>query len=425
MFTRREFLQASLKTSTLVALAPTVPVFLAQTARAASSACDSRILVVIQLDGGNDGINTVVPFADPGYAKHRKALRLPVNRLHKITSEMGLHPQMTAIAKLMEDGRFAIVQGVGYPNPSRSHAKSMAIWHTGNVLLPRTDDYDPESKAAFGWIGQTLDQSTQPNSPDAVFVGAGPLPSALRGRRSVASAISCPEDSVLALQGATHLAQSPQPRPLSRRERGECADLKPPSADDLAAFVEHSTLDAYAASDRMVAVLRAEDKGAVYPATALAGRLRVIARLIKGGGGTRVYYTDHGSYDTHATQLDHHADLLAEFSGAMKAFLDDLAEAKLAERVLILCFSEFGRRVDENASLGTDHGTAGPVFIAGPSVRAGLIGEAPKLLDLEAGDLKTTTDFRQVYATVVEEWLGLAFPATLNGTLAKLALLRT
>jgi len=221
-----------------------------------------------------------------------------------------------------------------------------------------------------------------------------------------------------------HLAQPPHHRPLSRRERGEFADVKSTSGEDLAAFVQQSTLDAYAASDRMMAVLRAGDKGAVYPQTGLAGQLRVIARLIKGGGGTRVYYTTHNGYDTHATQLDHHADLLAEFSRALKAFLDDLAAAKLAERVLILCFSEFGRRVDENASQGTDHGTAGPVFVAGPSVRAGLIGETPKLLDLEAGDLKISTDFRQIYATVVEDWLGLAAPATLNGSFAKLGLLR-
>jgi uncharacterized protein (DUF1501 family) len=415
MFSRREFLKASLKTSTLVALAPTVPVFLARTARAASSARDSRILVVIQLDGGNDGINTVVPFGDEGYAKHRKVLRLRTGRLHKITHEVGLHQAMTASAKLLEDGRLGIVQGVGYPNPSRSHAKSMAIWHSGNALLPRTDDYDPETKAALGWIGQTLDQRPESNPPDAVFVGTGPLPGALRGRRSVASAISRPEDSVFAMKEATHLAQPPHPLPLSRGERGE----------DLAAFVQHSTLDAYAASDRMAAVLSADDKGAVYPATSLAGQLHVIARLIKGGGGTRVYYTAHYGYDTHATQLDHHANLLGEFSRALKAFLDDMAAAKLAERVLVLCFSEFGRRVEENASQGTDHGTAGPVFIAGPSVRAGLLGDAPKLLDLDGGDLKRTADFRQVYATVVEDWLGLAAPATLNGNFGKLALLRT
>jgi uncharacterized protein (DUF1501 family) len=387
MFSRRDFL----RTSTLVALAPTVPCFLARTARATEPKRDARILVVLQLDGGNDGINTVVPFADEGYAKHRTALRLPTDRLHKVTKEVGLHPAMAGAAKLLEDGRLAVVQGVGYPNPSRSHDKSMAIWHSADAKLPRGEGYDPEVKAALGWIGRALDEDRKPadGSAGAMFVGTGAMPGALRGRRYAASAITRPEDSVLALKGVTETSTQPG--------RG----------DELAAFVRRSTLDAYATSDRMAAVLRTEDKGASYPATGLAGRLRVVARLIKGGGGTRVYYTSQGGYDTHATQLVQHANLLSELSGALKAFLDDLAAAKLADRVLVLCFSEFGRRARENGSAGTDHGTAEPLLLAGPGVKSGLIGEAPKLLDLEDGDLKTTVDFRRVYAGVLEDWLGL------------------
>src|SRR5262249_21191172 len=160
--------------------------FLAQTARAAESARDSRILVVIQLDGGNDGVNTVVPFADEGYAKHRTALRLPTDRLHKITKEVGRRPAIGDVANLLESGRLAVVQGVGYPNPSRSHSKSMAVWHTADVKLPRGDGYDTQTKAAFGWIGRALDDDRKPadGSAGAVFVGPGALPAALRGRRS-------------------------------------------------------------------------------------------------------------------------------------------------------------------------------------------------------------------------------------------------
>jgi uncharacterized protein (DUF1501 family) len=194
--------------------------------------------------------------------------------------------------------------------------------------------------------------------------------------------------------------------------------------DDLAAFVRRSTLDAYATSERMKEVLRADDKGASYPATALAGRLRIIARLIKAGGGTRVYYTTQGGYDTHYVQLQLHTTLLSEFAGALKAFLDDLAAAKLAERVLVLCFSEFGRRVAENGSQGTDHGTAGPVFLAGPGVRAGLVGDAPKLLDLQDDDLKMGVDFRRVYASVLDDWLGLPSKPALGADFAKLTLFR-
>jgi uncharacterized protein (DUF1501 family) len=398
MFSRRDFL----RTSTLVALAPTVPGFLARTARAAEPARDGRILVVLQLDGGNDGINMVVPFADEGYIKHRTALRLPVDRLHKITKEVGLHPAMADAAKLLESGRLAVVQGVGYPNPSRSHDRSMAIWHSADVKLPRDGGY-AEGKAALGWIGGALDEDRKPadGSAGAVFVGAGALPPALRGRRSAASAITRPEDSVLTLKGVN-------------QEAGP--------ADDLAAFVRRTTLDAYATSDRMSAVLRAEDKGASYPATSLAGRMRIIARLIKGGCGTRIYYTSQGGYDTHSIQLEQHANLLGELSGGLKALLDDLAAAKLSDRVLVLCFSEFGRRVKENGSAGTDHGTSEPVLLAGPSVKAGLVGEAPRLLDLEDGDLKTIVDFRQIYASVLEDWLGIPSKPALGGEYNKPAL---
>jgi uncharacterized protein (DUF1501 family) len=411
MFSRREFLRTTLRTSTLVALAPTIPGFLAQTARAAEPVRDGRVLVVVQLDGGNDGINTVVPFADEGYAKSRTVLRLPPDRLLKIDKEVGLSPAMGDAARLLESGRLAIVQGVGYPNPSRSHFRSMTIWQSAKVDLPRfkEDIVVDEDKAVFGWIGQGLDEGPRPadGSPGALFVGGGSLPVALRSRRSVASAITRLEDSVLTLKAGTMSAvENPERR------------------GDLAAFVRRSTLDAYATSERMAQVLHAEDKGASYPATALAGRLRVIAQLLKVGGGTRVYYTSQGGYDTHSAQMAVHPDLLGELSGALRAFLDDLAAARLAERVAVLCFSEFGRRVQENGSQGTDHGTAGPVLLAGPGVRPGLIGEAPKLLDLQDGDLKMTTDFRRVYASVLEDWLALPSKPALGADFDKLPLFR-
>jgi uncharacterized protein (DUF1501 family) len=419
---RRDFL----RTSTLIALAPTIPGFLEQTARAAAPQRDGRILVVIQLDGGNDGINTVVPFADEGYAKYRKVLRLPASSLFKINKEVGLHPAMRAAVGLLQSGRLAIVQGVGYPNPSRSHFKSMAIWHSANVNLPKDDVVDAESKAVYGWIGQALDGGPRPadGSPGATFIGTGNMPAALRSRRSVASAVTRLEDSLL----APSLARG------SMRGHGQETTPQPPSAarmdnpsHDLAAFVRRNTLDAYASSERMAAVLRAKDSGAGYPATGLADRLRMISRLIKGGAGTRVFYTSQptNGYDTHSVQLPFHADLLSELAGALKAFLDDLTAAGLAERVAVLCFSEFGRRVQENASQGTDHGTAGPVFLAGPGVEAGLIGAAPRLLDLQDGDLKMTVDFRRVYAAVLDAWLGLATRTALGGPFEPLPLFRS
>src|SRR5262249_28879965 len=251
MYSRREFLRTGLQTSSLVALAPTVPGFLARTARAASSTSlalgrDGRILVVIQLDGGNDGINTVVPFKDEGYAKHRQALRLPADRLHKITPEVGLHPAMGDAAKLLEDGRLAIVQGVGYPNPNRSHFKSMAIWQTANINLPKEDTLDVETNASLGWIGAALDGGDKPadGSPGAQFVGSGSMPLALRSKRSVALSIKRPEDAVLTLKGGGNGGNA-------------MAADRPASGEDLAGFVRRSTLDAYGTSARMAEVLRA------------------------------------------------------------------------------------------------------------------------------------------------------------------------
>jgi uncharacterized protein (DUF1501 family) len=400
---RRDFLHRA----SLLALAPTVPGFLAQTARAAKPTRDDRVLVVIQLDGGNDGINTVVPYADEGYAKYRKALRLPKDRLLKIDDHVGLHPAMGEAAKLLESGRLAIVQGVGYPNPSRSHFKSMAIWHSADVNLSRGEIPDAESKAAYGWLGRAFDGAPRRGAggPTSLFIGLQPPPAALRGRRSVASALAGLEDFTVDLGG----------RPMQT-----VADPGP--GDDLAAFVRRSTLDAYAAADRLREVLRAESGGATYPSTGLASRLRLIARLLKTDYRARVFYTLHGGYDTHNAQLGTHFRLLAEFAGALRAFLDDLAAARLADRVLVLCFSEFGRRVQENGSQGTDHGTAGPVFLAASKVKARLVGEAPKLLDLEDGDLKMGVDFRRVYASVLEDWLGLSSSAVLGGDFAKLSL---
>jgi uncharacterized protein (DUF1501 family) len=411
MFSRREFLRAGLHSSTLVALAPTIPGFLAKTARAAENRRDGRVLVVLQLDGGNDGINTVVPYADEGYAKYRQELRLPTNRLHKINKELGFHPAMADAAALLESGRLAIVQGVSYPNPSRSHFRSMTIWHSAKVDLPRfkEDVIVEQDKAVLGWIGKALDEDRKPvdGSPGAVFVGTGAMPVALRSRRSTASAMTRPEDSVLTLEGDA-----------------KSAVASFDSGSDLSAFVRRSTLDAYATSERMAEVVRARDAGARYPATALAQRLRIIARLLKGGVGTRVFYTSQKTYDTHYAQLPTHAELLGELSGALRAFLDDLAEARLAERVSVLCFSEFGRRVRENGSAGTDHGTAGPVFLAGPCVKAGLVGETPRLLDLQDGDLKRTVDFRRVYTSVLEDWLGLPAKPALGAEFGKLSLFR-
>jgi uncharacterized protein (DUF1501 family) len=392
MLSRRDFLGRS----ALVALAPTVPAFLARSLRAAAPERDGRVLVVVQLSGGNDGINTVVPFKDEGYLKNRKALRLPEKQVLKINDQTALHPALGDAMKLLESKRLTIVQGVGYPNPNRSHDRSMAIWQTAR--------FDPEEHNGNGWLGRALDRDASPS----LFVGTSALPVALRGRRSAASVLSRLEEF--------HLM-------------GEAAAVRsmasaPPESAGLSDFVNRSFLDAYTTSDRLAEVARVQDAGVSYPSSGLANHLQLIARLLKTGFAARVFYTSQGGYDTHAAQLFTHANLLRELGSAVRAFLDDLAAARLADRVAVLVFSEFGRQVRENGSAGTDHGTAAPVLLAGAGVKSGLVGTAPNLLDLVGNAPKMTMDFRRVYASILEDWLGVPSKDALGGTFERLPLFR-
>jgi uncharacterized protein (DUF1501 family) len=400
MLSRRAFLQSS----GLLALAPTVPGFLAQGARAAPPQRDGRVLVVVELNGGNDGINTVVPFKDEGYARHRKTLRLPADKLVKVDGKVGLHPALRDAGKLLESGRLTILQGVGYPNPSRSHFESMAVWHSARR--------NGKKRAGTGWLGRALDSGRQPadGGPASVLVGLGGIPLALRGTKAVSSSLAHLDDLVLAGGGDPKRALP---------EAGPGGDLQ--------AFVRRSLLDAYTTAERLKEAARVKDSGVRYPGSGLADRLRLVARLLKAGFGTRVYYTVQGGYDTHFAQLTAHDLLLGELAGALRAFLDDLAAAKLAERVVVLCFSEFGRTVKENGSAGTDHGTAGPVFLAGAPVKGGVVGETPSLLDLDPrhGDLRVGVDFRRIYATLLHDWLGLSAKEALAGTFEPLTLFRS
>jgi uncharacterized protein (DUF1501 family) len=405
MLSRRKFI---LQSSSLVSLSPLVPTMLWRAAQAATPQADAKVLVVIQLDGGNDGLNTVVPYGDDAYAKARVKLRLETGELQKLDDHVGLHPRMRSAKSLFDDGRLAIVQGVGYPNPDKSHFRSMRIWQTASM--------DDAAHNSYGWLGQALDRSAGDSSGEAaaIYVGEEQTPVALWGRRSAATALSRLDDLTLT-------------RPHLSETRG--ASYGEPhlrEADAVQQFVTRQVLSAYAAAEqfRRQELATKETRPSKYPDNALAGRLELISRLLKSGSRARVFYTAQGGYDTHASQLQTQANLLGELSSALKAFLDDLKEAKLDDRVLVLAFSEFGRRVEENDSQGTDHGTAGPVLLAGPAVKPGLHGKTPSLSDLSGGDLKSSIDFREVYATVLDKWLDLRAPDSLN-SFKELSLLRS
>ncbi len=401
MITRR----ALLKNCGFLSLAPAIPGFLERTARAATPGRDARVLVVLQLDGGNDGINTVVPFGDEQYRRLRPELALPAGKICKLAEGIGLHPAMKAAAALFEAGHLAIVQGVGYPNPNRSHFESMAIWQTAHPGRPED--------AEFGWLGRALDAARPARlGPDAVHVGDRGLPRALLARRAVATSFADASDFALALA-------PPAARPDS--QRATASDV-----EDLTAFVNRIVTSAYASAAELErATDRVRDGAGGYPGTELARKLGLVARSIKAGSPARVYYVIQAGYDSHAVQLPAHERLLSELSGALKAFLDDLAMAGLGDRVAVMTFSEFGRRPAENGSLGTDHGTSGPVLLAGASVRGGLFGKTPALSDLEGGDLRWSTDFRSVYATLLDQWLELPALEILGGRFESLPVIRT
>ena len=405
LITRRELLATGLAAAPILTFSRMVPALFAYAAEERTGR-DGRILVVVELPGGNDGINTVVPYADEGYARARRQLRLATNDLIRLDTCVGLHPSLKPLAQTWEAGQLAVVQGVGYPNPSLSHFGSRAIWHTG---LPNPGEHrDP------GWIGRCADVATR--SKQAVFVGQGPVPLALRGRAKTALSVDRPEDIRFS---ASIPPRGPAALLSEARAREE---------DGLLAVARRAARDACMATD-LFATIRPGDLKS-YPPSELARHLGLVAACVKAGLGASVYYLVHGgregngSYDTHVQQLPTHQLLLGELASACRAFFDDLQRARLSERVALLTFSEFGRRAEENASGGTDHGTAAPVLIAGGAVRGGLVGRTPSLTDLEGGNLKISTDFREVYATILQQWLGVDSKAVLGGEYNKLPLFR-
>lgn len=374
---RRRFLLDGLR---VCALVPTLP------GLARPREGGERVLVVVQLSGGNDGLNTVVPHRQDGYARLRPTLGIERTKLHALDTEHGLHPALAQLRPLFETGRLSVVHGVGYPQPSRSHFRSLEIWHSGELdAAPR----------GVGWLGRLADQiaRTTPGSMPALHVGDEDVPLALRGEHELAPALE--DEQSLRLEGS----------PLLARERERVLADGPAGRDELA-FLCSAARDAYRSASRLEEALARAPQSA-YPDLGLARKLRLVARLLAGGFDTRIFLVSLGGFDTHARQAAVHAALLEELSHSLAAFEADMHARGIDGRVATLIFSEFGRRAEENASRGTDHGSAAPVFLLGGPGRGGLVGTAPDLEHLVDGDLSFTTDFRALYACLERDWMGL------------------
>ena len=405
MNTRRTFLK-TLGATGLVALGTRPhPVF----ARAARPNLDGCILVLVQLAGGNDGLNTVVPFEEDNYRKLRPSLGIGKSAALKLEGALGLHPQMQGFKELFDDGALGIVQGVGYPNPNRSHFRSMDIWHTAKPGIEDKRD---------GWIGRAFDhvRGGLDGKVPAVALGTDRLPLSLVSTKFTVPTVRSLRDYQLQLRGskAEQAAHRAQMRQLAEGGSAGNSDLD---------FLRRTATTALDTSAKIAEVMSDYKPAKPYPQNGLGQRLKSVAQLITADLGASVYFVSLGGFDTHAEQEGAHTGLMLELSSALAAFHADLKGHGLSKRVLTATFSEFGRRVKENGSLGTDHGAAGPMFFIGDAVKAGIHGKHPSLTDLDQGDLKHHTDFRSVYTTLLDDWLDWPAEAAVGGEFAKLKLL--
>ncbi len=409
MITRRAFL----RDTSLVALGASVPSFLSKTAAQAPAShrpgARDTILVVVQLTGGNDGLNTVIPFADPEYIRLRPTLRQPRDQVRRINDQIGLHPAMNGMADLLQDHSLCIVQGVGYPNPSQSHFRSMDIWQAASTERDLTE----------GWIGKALRHIPAASSFHLSAANeAAPL--ALTG-----SPVRVPSITSLAdFQIRVEAAGSADRRAQTQAIEASAAPAKSASQSSLLDFVQRTAVNTYASSHRLQELGNNYQPRVPYPNSALANQLRLAAQLIDGGLGARLFYVTLDGFDTHAGQAAPHAALLRKLSDAISAFYRDLSQRGHRDRLMIMTFSEFGRRARENGSHGTDHGSGAPMFLVGGRVKEGLVGAHPSLTNLDDGNLRHHTDFRQVYAALLDSWLGVPSRQVLGQEFRPLDILR-
>ena len=369
----------------------------------------SKSLVFVQLTGGNDALNTVVPINDEHYYNFRPAVQFQPEELLELDGNIGLNPNMTAIKRLWDEGKVAVINGIGYPNPNRSHFRSMDIWHTA----------EPTKVATEGWLGQlTRDLDPQgENVLTAVNFG--------RGLPRVLSAQGVPVASVgdLATYGL-------YPDIRDEAIRNQTLDMFSQmyggsGKDAVKEFIQQTGRGVMQGADTLGTAPRNYSSSIEYAGTSIAQSLRDAAQVMFGDIGTRIFYTVQGSYDTHAGEVPMHAKLIGEMSNAVGDFWDDVEEHGYENDTAIVIFSEFGRRIKDNGS-GTDHGSGGVAFVIGGGVKGGLYGDFPSLApeDQLEGDMHFNNDFRSAYTTLLEDWMGVDAKPIVNGTFEKLEFIK-
>lgn len=342
-------------------------------------------VVIVQLSGGNDGLNTVVPYRNDIYYKKRPQLAIADRDVLKLTDELGFNPAMSGMRSLFDEGLLTVINNVGYPNPDRSHFRSMDIWHTGS---------NTNEIWNTGWLGRYLDAACNNcESPHAILELDDNLSLALKGQRLNGLAMTNPKAFLNKVKQA-------------RVDKLTGLNASLAQEDTNLGYLYKTLVETNHSAEYIRQKIKRYKTNADYPRNNFAKDLKTIAELIGSGMETSVYYASMTGFDTHAAQKAKQERLLQVYSDAMKAFVEDLKQNDLLKDTLILTFSEFGRRVGQNASGGTDHGTANNLFVIGETVKPGIYNQSPNLADLDNGDLRFETDFRRVYATVLDKWLG-------------------
>ena len=363
------------------------------------------VLVVLQLTGGNDYLNSVIPYTDPLYRDNHPATAIPEDEVIALDDQLGFHPSMGLIKEMYDQGNVGIIHGVGYPNSVRSHFRSMDIWHT----------CEPDTLGTEGWLGLAARDLDPQKENIVTTVSFGP--SLFRALVTPGVPVACVDE--LETYGLLTDIQSQDQRAkiLNRFVRMYSPAI---GTDTVMDYLGQTGLEAMDGADILKQALPIYSSSVEYPDTSIAQKLKGIAQIHLANLGTRIFYCDHGGFDTHSNQLISHAFLWKDVSTAIDNFFVDLREHDASDNVVMLLFSEFGRRVKDNGS-GTDHGAAGPAFVIGDLVKGGQYGEYPsmQLEDLQQGDLVPSLDFRGLYSTVLEDWLGLDAKPIVKGTFEK------